>query len=297
MASPEPRSQYFRSQRLELHYASWGHDGAPGLVLVHGLRDHCRSWDAVARRLASKWHVVVPDLRGHGDSAWTSDGNYAMSGFVYDMMALLDHLGWDEAHFVGHSLGGNISMRFAAAYGECVKSLVMIEGVGPAPHLVAETEAKAPGQRLRTWMEARKRSLERDTSQFSTAEDAGERMRRANPRLSPDLARHLARYGTRPLEGGGVTWKYDPLLRDLVPEDFSQRQKERLWGGFVAPTLLIYGEESWASNPAEDGRLQHFSNARVLSFPGAAHWVHHDAVDGFVEAVAVFLDDAKVEAK
>src|SRR3546814_12717542 len=73
-----PISNSFISQRLKLHYVDWGNESAPPLLLVHGGRDHCRSWDWVAERLADRYHIIAPDLRGHGDSAWSPDGQYDM---------------------------------------------------------------------------------------------------------------------------------------------------------------------------------------------------------------------------
>ncbi len=69
---PGPTSHLYFSQRLRLHYVDWGRDDAPALLLIHGGRDHCRNWDWVAERLADRYHVIAPDLRGHGDSEWAS---------------------------------------------------------------------------------------------------------------------------------------------------------------------------------------------------------------------------------
>lgn len=57
----------------------------------------------------------------------------------------------------------------------------------------------------------------------------------------------------------------------------------------TCPTLLVYGSESWASNPEEDGRLKHFNTAEVVSFEGAGHWVQHDRLDGFCDRVRDFI--------
>jgi len=77
-----PTSHSYFSQRLRLHYVDWGNAGAPPLILLHGGRDHCRAWDWVAAELRHDWHIIAPDLRGHGDSEWPSDGNYGMAGFL-----------------------------------------------------------------------------------------------------------------------------------------------------------------------------------------------------------------------
>ena len=53
-----PTSSYYVSQRLRLHYVDWGNEDKPLLLLVHGGRDHARSWDWVARELRDEWHVL-----------------------------------------------------------------------------------------------------------------------------------------------------------------------------------------------------------------------------------------------
>src|ERR671939_1783552 len=77
-----PTSHVYFSQRLRLHYVDWGNPDAPPLLLLHGGRDHCRNWDWVAGAMRRDWHVIAPDLRGHGDSQWSPDGNYAMAAYL-----------------------------------------------------------------------------------------------------------------------------------------------------------------------------------------------------------------------
>ena len=64
---------------------------------------------------------------------------------------------------------------------------------------------------------------------------------------------------------------------------------EGLWARITCPTLLVYGKESWASNPAEDGRAKHFKNAEIVTFEGAGHWVHHDKLAEFLALTRRFL--------
>jgi pimeloyl-ACP methyl ester carboxylesterase len=64
---------------------------------------------------------------------------------------------------------------------------------------------------------------------------------------------------------------------------------EDLWGRIACPTLLVYGKESWASNPGQDGRVRYFQNAQVVSIAGAGHWVHHDRLEEFVALARAFL--------
>ena len=109
-----PTSHIYFSQRLRLHYVDWGNEGAPAMLLVHGGRDHCRNWDWVAQALKSDYHVIAPDLRGHGDSQWLVGGAYTTIDYVYDIAQLVRQTGLEDIVLVGHSMGGSVSLAYAA---------------------------------------------------------------------------------------------------------------------------------------------------------------------------------------
>ncbi len=71
-----PASHVYFSQRLRLHYIDWGNPQATTMVLVHGIHDHCRTWDDLVAQFADRFHIIAPDLRGHGDSAWVQGSAY-----------------------------------------------------------------------------------------------------------------------------------------------------------------------------------------------------------------------------
>ena len=74
------------------------------------------------------------------------------------------------------------------------------------------------------------------------------------------------------------------------PYAFNAEDAHVLWSQIACPTLLIRGTESWASDPAVDGRLQHFQDARVVNIENAGHWVHHDQLSRFLAVVNDFLE-------
>src|SRR5215471_18071611 len=131
--APGPTSRNYISQRLRLHYVDWGNPDAPPLILLHGGRDHCRNWDWVAEALRDRYHIIAPDLRGHGDSAWSASGHYTMANHIYDLAQLIHQQELAPVAIVAHSLGGNIASRYAGIYPEAVRRLVVIEGLGPPP--------------------------------------------------------------------------------------------------------------------------------------------------------------------
>ena len=284
-----PTSHHFVSQRQRLHYVDWGNPEAPLLLLVHGGRDHCRSWDWVARELCGDWHIVAPDLRGHGDSSWATDGNYPMESFVYDLAQLVEQFDTHQVAIVAHSLGGNIALRYTGLFPQRVSRLVAIEGLGPSPKILAERVATPFADRWRKAIADRRQAAGRTTRRYASFDDALARMQAENSNLSAEQARHLTLHGVNRNEDGSWSWKFDNYLNIWPFSDIAQADLELLWQAIDCPTRLFYGADSWASNPERDGRAVHFRTAEVVEFAGAGHWVHHDQFARFVAELRAFL--------
>ena len=289
MAYAGPTSNSFISQRLKLHYVDWGNQDAPPLLLIHGGRDHCRNWDWAAERLRDRYHVIAPDLRGHGDSAWSPDGNYQMEAFVYDLAQLVHQLDLGPVDIVSHSMGGNIALRYTGLYPEKVRKLVAIEGLGPSPKVMAERAATPFSERFRKWIADKRQAAGRTPRRYATIDDALARMRAENTHLTEEQARHLTIHGVNRNEDGSWSWKFDNYLNVWPFFDIPQTDMEAIWNAITCPTLLLYGANSWASNPETDGRLRHFRNAKVIEFENAGHWLHHDQFDLFMSTLDDFL--------
>jgi pimeloyl-ACP methyl ester carboxylesterase len=286
---PGPTSHTFFSQRLRLHFVDWGNPTAPPLLLVHGGRDHCRNWDAVASALREDWHVIAPDLRGHGDSEWSAEGNYAMNGYIYDLAQLIHQQNLAPVTIIAHSLGGNIALRYTGIYPDSVRRLVAIEGLGLSPKLQAERARRSLHERMTTWVDEQRELAGRMPRRYASIEEAFGRMQDENKHLSPEQARHLTVHGVNQNEDGTYSWKFDNYVRSWQPHDVPGAELHALWARISCPTLLIYGTESWSSNPATDGRSAHFDNAEVVAVEGAGHWVHHDQLETFLELTSEFI--------
>jgi pimeloyl-ACP methyl ester carboxylesterase len=286
---PGPTSHTYFSQRLRLHYVDWGNAGKPPLLMLHGGRDHCRNWDWTAAALRDDWHVIAPDLRGHGDSQRSPDGSYTMAGFIYDLAQLIHQQHLAPVTIIAHSLGGNIALRYAGIYPETVARLVAIEGLGPSPQRLAEREAPTIAERMDQWILEQRRLAGRLPRRYASIEDAFRRMQEENPHLTADQARHLTVHGVNQNEDGTYSWKFDNYVRTFPPYDMRLRDIQLLWSRIACPTLLLYGKESRAGNPEDDGRASLFRHAKVAGVDGAGHWLHHDRLDEFLKIVRAFL--------
>lgn len=282
--SPSPRQ--FDSAGVRINAWEWPVDGRPMLLLVHGGRDQARSWDFVAERLAGRFHIVAPDLRGHGDSQWSTEGQYDLADFVADSASVLVELP-SPIHVVGHSLGGNIALRLAAIYPERVERLVAIEGLELPLTRDAAKHAEPLAGRFRKWLDERQAIERRQPPVYASVAAAADRMALEFPQLDRAMIDHLALHSVRPIEGG-FTWKFDNRTRLRPPIDSDSRDFDALLTSIACPTLLLYGGSSWVPAP-NPSRLAMISDHRLRRYEDAGHWLHHDHPDQFAADIAAFL--------
>ena len=281
-----PTSHNYYSQRLKLHYVDWGNTSAPPLLLIHGGRDHARNWDWVAMAMREDYHIIAPDLRGHGDSAWARGGQYALIDYVLDIAQLLDQLQLFPITIIGHSLGGGIACQYSGIYPDRVKRLIALEGLGPPPeHL----ERRPAHERMQRWIEQMQSYAGRYPRRYPDLDSAVQRMQEANKHLSAEQAYHLTLHGTSRNEDGTYSWKFDNYVRQHSPYEFNMDEARRLWGRITCPTLLVRGAESWATDPEVDGRASAFRRAQCVTIARAGHWMHHDQLDAFLDIARNFL--------
>ena len=284
---PGPTSHSYFSQRLRLHYLDWGNPDAAPLLLIHGNRDHAHNWDWAAARLQDRYHIIAPDLRGHGDSQWSAGSMYAPAEFVYDIAQLVHQQELSSLRIVAHSLGGNVALRYAGTYPEHVERLVVIEGWGGT---VPAQPRPDTTRRMRTWIETQRSLAARLPRRYATLDDAYRRMLEANPHLSAERARHLTIHGTNQNEDGTYSWKFDNYTHASQLLDLPSEEVRALWRNIACPVLLIAGSESWIRSRGDSSTLvDSFVDARHAVVDGAGHWVQHDQLDPFLALVEDFL--------
>jgi pimeloyl-ACP methyl ester carboxylesterase len=283
-----PSTLSFVSQGLRLNVCAWGDPSAPPLVLLHGVRDHARAWDRIAGAFADRWRVLAPDLRGHGDSDWATGGSYPTEAYIFDLAEFAQ--GLPRFALIGHSLGGNLGLRYAALFPHKVTRIIAIEGLSHSPKVLAEAAAKPIETHLRDWIDRQRDIAAKPPRRYASLAEATARLRAEHPRLDPEFAAHLARTGVRANADGSFSFKFDPALRAFPPVEMRAEDAARLWSLVECPALLVYGAQSWASNPLEDGRAAHFREARVVTLEGAGHWPQHDAAAQFISLAQRFLE-------
>jgi len=285
-AAATPRDGYFSSESLTLHYVEWGDRARGTVILVHGIRDQCRSWDFFVAALYEQGddsaHVVALDLRGHGDSQWAPLGRgYHNQDYLRDLGALMRHLNKESVTLMGHSLGASMSALFAGCFPERVRKLVLIESIGP--HARADEEVP---RLLARWLEGER--VEDELVYYPTPEEAAQAIRKKFPLIPEAACVQMSRHGTRATDRG-LMWKYDPRVRIPSFSTFSEGQARAFIERIACPTLVIYGAESDFSASKRAARVSLFKQVRVVDIPGSGHHVPHERPEELARVVGDFL--------
>jgi pimeloyl-ACP methyl ester carboxylesterase len=295
----EPRHQRVTSAGATLSVLTLGDPAHPPLVIVHGIRDVAASLLVIAEAFAERFHVVLPELRGHGDS--DNSNAYTIWQFVYDLHRLVEALGLERPVVVGHSLGGQIAAHHAALFPDEVRALAIVEGLGPPTRpQELDPELRRVGQReqLLAMMQMPEHSRPLPSLEF-----AAERLRANNPTLSQERAVWLADHGTAIAADGKRYWKFDQRVGQIWLSTDPELSRTR-WRQIRCPTLIVTAGRAhtyWTAqmpNANWDGRytdgdlaerLRCFRDAEHVRIDGAGHMVHFDAPAALVAAIERFL--------
>ncbi len=300
----EPVHHTVRSSGVSLNVLTLGDPANPPLVFVHGIRDVAASLLAIAEPLADRWYIVLPELRGHGDS--DNSNYYAIWQFIYDLHRVIEALELETPIVVGHSLGGQIAAHHAAMFPEEVRALVIVEGLGPPDRtqdVDADARLLAQRQQLVATME-----MSEHARPLPSLEFAAQRLRANNPRLSEDRAHWLAEHSTAIASDGNRYWKFDQRVMQIWLSTDPELNRLR-WRQVQCATLIITADlahEYWTAQMPRDGwdgrftegdlagRLRSFRNATHVRIANAGHMVHFDAPEQLIEAIERFLHRATV---
>jgi esterase len=266
-----PADRFVTTGALRLHYLDWGNPGAPPLVLLHGIDRIAHTFDHIAPRFTSRYHVIAMDLRGHGDSDWDPQARYLVEDHVGDLERLVQSLGLRNVTLWGNSTGGRIVQLFAGRHPD-LTAAVIAEDVGP--------------ERPRSIADAYARRVKQEENGWSSPEELLGRMRAAAQPLPERVLAPYVRYGTKRREDGRLVWKRDPNL----VKGFVETELWRDVRNITAPILYVLGGRSTIVPAATQQELKKvLPQVRIVTMPGLGHYPSDEQPDEFAAIVEAFL--------
>jgi pimeloyl-ACP methyl ester carboxylesterase len=265
---------------IKLHYQEWGDPANPVILMLHGFGVSGHMFDEFAGRMEQDYHLIALDQRGHGDSDWSSEGDYSRDAFVADLESFQQILGLDRFVLMGHSMGGLNAVSYTVRNPSRVSALILVD-VGP--------EAAKEG--VDNIMRFTRGPDELEFEEFV------EMAHRFNPRRTMENIRERMRHRLRQLPTGKWTWKFDKRFREQdsklrVGSELSNDEMWQLYRAVQVPALLVRGAESDVLTPEVAERVaREMPRARLVVVSGAGHSVPGDNPDEFTSAVRQFVAD------
>jgi pimeloyl-ACP methyl ester carboxylesterase len=281
---PEPHRITFETNGLRLVADRWEPAERSAnlngtVLLLHGGGQRRHSWHATGRRLAAQgWTAIAPDARGHGDSDWDPDGDYAVDALVSDLAAIVDRVG-EPCVLVGASMGGMTALVGQGERGDLARALVLVD-------IVPRVEP-AGVQRIMDFMSAA-------PDGFASLDEVVDAIKAYNPHRKRPPTADGVRRNVRLHANGRWYWHWDPAMlrqgdepRRDAKEDRARAAAQRI----TVPTLLVHGTESdIVSADGIEELLALIPGAEHFAVAGAGHMVAGDDNDVFTERVGNFLE-------
>jgi pimeloyl-ACP methyl ester carboxylesterase len=265
-------SGFVEAGGLKLHYLDYGSAGRPPLLCLHGGAAHAHWFDFVAAGFSADYHVRALDQRGHGDSAWAEPPDYATARFADDLHEVTEQLDLNDFVLVAHSMGGMVSLNYAARFPGRLGRLVIVDST------LRLTDDRAASMRERG---ARQ-------SSYDTLEDLAARYKLmpSGSSAPADVVNHIARNAGRLFADGRWRHKFDRNV-------YSQRgsvDSMPFFAKIKVPTLLVKGATSGRISPEIYAEVKTVApQVELAEVAGSDHHVTLDNPAGFVEAVKAFL--------
>jgi pimeloyl-ACP methyl ester carboxylesterase len=257
----QPAAKHLTINGLRLRYLEWGRPDALPVICVHGYTSSAEAFNALARRIQDRAHIIAMDVRGHGESAWSQDDAYQYADQAGDLAALVDQLGIGRFVLIGTSMGGVIAMVYASQYADRLRGLVLND-IGP--------DVEAGSGRITGLVRSR-------PADFASLDEAMQYRREISPITAArplEDQEETARGVLSERPDGRWAWKMDPAY---IEQRIKQGPPKRppLWP--VLETLpcamqIVWGTDSDVLSEAQAKRMvAALPRGELVSVPGAGH--------------------------
>lgn len=250
---------------MQLHFQTIG-SGDP-LIFIHGLFGSGGNWRSIAKHFSNDYQVISLDLRNHGRSPHSSQQNY--NCMADDLLTLMDSCNLQNAHIIGHSIGGKVAMQFATKHPSRVEKLVVVD---IATRAYADEHTHLIDAMLAI-----------DLRQHSSRQGVDSALKAKIPN---QMVRQFLLMNLHKTEAG-FDWR---INLTALKDNYIHLQAAICESSqYQQPCLFVKGNNSDYIREEDKAQLlTHFTKAQFTSL-NTGHWIHAEDPKGFIEIVEQFL--------
>jgi pimeloyl-ACP methyl ester carboxylesterase len=261
------------------HHQVTGNPSGQKLVFLHGLMGSAANWRRIAQAFEAEFNILTFDQRGHGRSFQPATG-YRPYDYAQDLAKILDDLGWDKIHLVGHSMGGRNALEFATHSAQRVKKLV-IEDIGPDSSSYAINRIE--------------QLLDLVPVPFANRTEAKDFFENQYPQKisfypQPETVSRFFLSNIEQKPDGTQNWRFS---KSAILESLREGRNGDRWDEFQnlrMPVMVMRGEFSKdLPKDVYEKMLRVLPQAIGVEIKGAGHWVHFEQPEAFILTLKNFL--------
>jgi pimeloyl-ACP methyl ester carboxylesterase len=267
-----PQDRFVNVNGLRLHFLDWGSEGKQPMILLHGIGRVAHTFDHLAGHFSKDYRVIAVDMRGHGDSGWSSEGAYLVEDYVKDIEGLAAQVGLKNIVIWGNSTGGRVAQVFAGMHPELVAGVIS-EDVGPErPREIADSGTN--------------RMRQEDERGWASEDELLAQLKSSNARTNPAVLEAYVKFGSKRRPDGRVIWKRDPKIANgFVPTELWRFVRQ-----IKSPIIYVLGGRSTIVPAATQQELkQALPQVQIVTLPGLGHYPSEENTKDFLEVVDKFL--------
>lgn len=269
-------------QGLTIAYKVWGNPKNPPVVALHGWLDNANSFNYLAPYLQEQYYFIAIDLPGHGHSSHLPlSSNYHFTDGIFKVAQIIDGLGYDKVHLLGHSMGACLASLVGGVTPERLLSLSLIEGLGPF-----SSPAETTANQLSKYLNHLTQKEEKIVKGYNTFENMA-LARSLKGYVSLDIARTLCERGVRE-EEGLYYWRHDRRLIQSSPLRMTEAQVISCLEHISVKTCLILADKGFSfDSEMTQGRIKSVKDLSIMHLEGGHH-IHMEQPEKVAKLLGAF---------
>ncbi len=272
----EPVSKHVKVGDKSIHYLVWGDENKKGLFFVHGYSAHAHWWDFVAPAFLDNFCAVAIDLSGSGDSDHREE--YTQETFANEIKGVCDDMGWQNADFIAHSMGGSISLNATSIYPDLFKSLTLLDSI-----------VVLPPDKVRGF--SSNKSMIRADFVYENLEAAMDSFRLIPPQPCRNeyLLNHIASKSFKEKEDGWALKSDGKIMKTYKSKDLTD-----ILMSIKCPINIVYGlmSQIFTQEILEyTSYVGNIPNERIIGVPGTMHHLFVDDPLSVIDALKKLIGE------
>ena len=258
-------------KRMIIKYEKYGNQENTPIIIIHGLFGSSNNWTQISKKLSKDHYLICVDCRNHGHSFHAPSMTY--QDMANDIINVLNKEKLDQAHIIGHSMGGKIAMTMSLTHSNRIKKQVIVD-IAPKPYPDHHTSIITAMKNL-------------NLNHYQTRSEVSQALEKTIPN------KMLRQFLIKNIQSGPtLSWQINlDAISNNYPSIMNWPNKNNQICSI--PTLFINGRQSNYIDKNDTSTIKNIFTHATFKTLNTSHWVHAEDPEGFYKQLNIFYSKHK----